>query len=384
VNRQIGSCVPLWVLSLVLVVSSACAGETSSEREQTRAIMKEIFQSIRVVLPLTADEARFQAPENRPLVHAALASLSGNAVILAAHARRDDAARRFFGESLARDAGDALDRYDAGRYDSARFLIQQATENCVACHTRLPSPGDSPVAADFVAQSALVGLPLDERARLQVATRQFGDALTSLETLLASPDLHAAEMLSPLGDYLIVAVRVKGEPERAIPTLEKFSRRPDLWRHLQLDVEQWIASLRKLEPALRKSPDLDTARGILEDSKQLTQFPADRRAFADYVVASSVLNRFIESGNGSPQQVAEAYYLLGVCESRIDDTYWVSPSDRYLETAIRMAPRAPFAKEAYALLEEEVILDYTGSAGTQLPPSMARRLAELRALVEAQ
>ena len=53
-----------------------------------------------------------------------------------------------------------------------------------------------------------------------------------------------------------------------------------------------------------------------------------------------------------------------------------------LQRTIRSAPGSPYAARAYALLEQETLAGYTGSAGLQLPGDVAERLAELRSLIE--
>ncbi len=371
---------------LVALVSPADpAGAADAEREATRATMRQIFESIRVVLPLSVNETKFAAPENRVAIEQALAALADNANALASHARGTDPTRPYLGGSLEHDAREALDRYRAGHFAGAAFQIQQATENCVACHTKLHSPGLSPVAVHFVDRSALAGLPLAERARLEVATRQFDAAVASYEKLLASAKVSPGELLTPLVEYLIVEVRVKGEFERAAKTLARFAKRPDLWRHLRADVEGWIRALRELRPLASSAADLATARDVIARARSLARVPADTGPLIHYLVASSVLQRFLATTPPpTNRDAAEAYYLLGLAETHVSDTYWVSQADMYLETAIRLAPREPSALEAYLVLEEETVASYTGSQGEQLPASVAQHLEELRALVDAK
>ena len=101
-------------------------------------------------------------------------------------------------------------------------------------------------------------------------------------------------------------------------------------------------------------------------------------------MASGILYRFVNENPEPSPEVAEAYYLLGVSEARIRRSFWVSESEFYLETAIRMAPRAPFAPLAYALLEEETLAGYSGSSGVHLPADVLGNLEELRSLVEGR
>jgi tetratricopeptide (TPR) repeat protein len=315
-------------------------------------------------------------------VRKALETVAANADAVSRHAREDDVGRRFLGRSLQQDANRALARYDEGRTENAAFLVRQATENCVACHTKLESPGDSPRAANFVAASDLAKLPAGERARLLIATRQFDEAEKVLEQLVTDPATPPSQLLPALTDYLIVSVRVKGDYARPIPTLEKVAARPDLWRRLRDDVQQWIRSLRELEPKRGAKPELAIARQRIDRARSLVPYPADHAGLVEYVDASGILHRFLEAKPASKQEAAEAWYLLGVTESETARGFWVSQADLYLETAIRTDPKSPSAEPAYALLEEGIVLDYSGSAGVNVPHAERDRLAELRRLIE--
>jgi hypothetical protein len=372
---------------LALLAALPLRAEEQATREATRATMREIFESIRVLLPLSVRWEEFQSPAQRDAVLGALRRLTQNAAVLSEHARAEDPGFRHLGRSLERDAQEALREYERGRYAHAEFLVLSLTEYCVACHSRLPSPGDSPLAAHFVDGSALASLPAAERAGLQVATRQFDAALVSYEALLREPGYAPGELLDPLTDYLIVALRVKQDPARPIPVLEHFARRPDLRRYLRLDVERWIADLRRLAAQPRAEADLATARRLLAEGRDLIAFPGDRRALVHYVAASDILYRWLEAQpgpapDGAATDRAEAYYLLGLIETRIGRDRGASPARYYLENAVRLAPKAPFAQLAYAVLEEETLLDYGAVEGEALPDDVEQRLAELERLLD--
>jgi hypothetical protein len=369
------------LLPAVALGFAAPPARAAQDSEKTRSRMREIFASMQLLLPLSAD-GDLGDPHERAAVTRALESLASNADLLAKHAGEDDPARRFLGRSLATDARNALDRYREGRTASAAFLVQQATENCIACHSKLRSPGDSPVAAQFVDATALARLRPEERARMQIATRQFDDAMATLEALFADPSVHPSAMLGPLTDYLLVAVRVRGDYERPVPVLEKFAKRPDLWVQLRGDVEQWISDLRELGARRDAEPSLDTARRLVEEARIRNPLGPDQRNLVRYVVASSQLLRWLDAGEHPAAERAEAWQLLGICELQTGDTFWLSQAEFYLETAIRTAPGSPAARRAYEQLEAEMIGSFTGAAGVDLPPSIAARLVELRKLAE--
>jgi tetratricopeptide (TPR) repeat protein len=355
----------------------------SADQEATRLIMVEIFESIRFLLPLSVEPEGFRSPERETEIRAALGRLAAHAAVLGQHAAEPQPSVRLVGRALDRDARETLRMYDLGRFESAQFYLQQMTEYCVACHTRLPSPGDSPLSKEFIAKSALSRLPLTERAILQMATRQFDEALVSFEAIFESPERASIDLLAPLTDYLVVCLRVKEDFDRPLPVLRRFAKRPDLWRYLRADVERWIDALNTLGKRGWGEAGLESARQLIDEARRGILFPADRHALVHYIVASSVLHRYVESHSNGNSGLSEAYYLLGLTETRIGRDYWFSQADFFLETSVRLAPDTESARLAYALLEEETILSYTGSSGTRLPVEVEQRLAELRRLIDA-
>ncbi len=365
---------------------AACGdGDAEQERQEaaeTRALMAEIYTGLRVALPASADPNRFAAAESRAEITAALETIASRAELLEEHSQRRDQQLAFLARSARRDAEEVRDAFKQGRYPRASFLLRRITENCVVCHTRLPAQEDSPIANGFLELSVFQELPLEPRATLQMATRQFDEALETLEELLRSPNEHAAMLTGALTDYLVLCIRVKGDFARPLPTLEAFAKRPDLWTRLRLDVRGWIEALPRLEKQADRA-DLATARRLFDAGKQASDTADARTGLAHFVVASSVLQRYIDEHTDPGRDLAEAFYLLGVIEARIGRNYWVTSAPFLLEKAIRLAPAEPFADDAYALLERETFAAYEGSDWEDLPADDAARLDELRRLVES-
>ncbi len=315
-------------------------------------------------------------------VAAAIDSLAAHAALVEEHSGMQDAQMRFLVHSLARDSRDLRRFYTEGRSEAAAYLLQNVTENCVVCHTRLLGSDVSPLTERFVAAGVLIEATTGEaRAQLQMATRRFDDALDTLEDLLAS-QRDPAMLLGPLTDYLVVSIRVKGDYQRALSGLRRFAARPDLWERLRLDVDAWIAALPDLRERARGKPDLATARALMREGHALAAFSEGHAALAHFVVASSILQRLVAEPDSDDRSLGEAYYLLGATEARIGRNYWVTAAPFMLETAIRLAPEEPFADEAFALLELEMSRSYEGSDFEELPPEDVQLLEELKRLVE--
>ena len=374
---------PIPVARALLGLCLAGAATAQTESEQTRAHMGKIFEAMSFLLPLSLDEQKFQDPTRREQILEALALLDRSTAELERHGRGQDAAFSHLSRSLAIDARDIHERYEEGHLLEARFLIQALTETCVACHSRLRSD-DSTLSERFVEKSAVSELPPEQRAKLEYATRQFDRALATYESLFASPASSPSDLdlMGDFDEYLELSVRVKGDLERPAKTLEKFVARPDLSPTLASETRSWIRSLRELQRRTPETSPLDDARAILKEAEDPERFSDERDALVHYLYASSLLHRLVASKPDGDPSVADAYYVLGVIETKIGRSFWLSEAEAYLETAIRLAPGQPVAENAYVLLEDYPVAGYTGSGGENVPPDIRAKLDELKALVD--
>jgi hypothetical protein len=336
-----------------------------------------------VLLPASLDEDAFRDPQQRALLRDALRTLEEGASRLQAHAERRDAGFKFLSASLERDVREVVWLFERGELDAAGYQLGALTNDCVACHSRLPSAREFPLADRLLAGIDLEGLDPSERARLLVAVRRFDAALSVWEAQLADPAVSPAELdiSGALVDYLVIAIRVVGDLERPRRTLEALRARPDTPTYLGRHLAIWIEGLVALRKTARAEATLPNARRLVEHANALSLFPAGRERLVYDLVASSLLHRYVAAATEGDAGLAEAYYLLGVIEARTVDSYWVPQTELHLEAAIRADPRGPFAEPAYAALEEYVLVGYGGLAPEVLPAEVRTHLADLRALI---
>jgi hypothetical protein len=369
--------------ALALAWMGAVGSAAAEAPAGTQARMSELVEALRIALPLSLDADAFAAPANRDRLEHALRRLRDGANALADHGQRSDVGFSHLSSTLAHDAMEIHHRFVTGRVDEARFLLGELSSDCMACHARLPDERDSEIGRAIWNAVDVASLPLDQRVRLQVATRQFGPALESYESLLKS-DLIAPSQLDLggyLSDYLAVAIRVRGDLERPRRHLDAWRRRPDVPAYLQDLARVWVDALGRLDVKREEGKELRDGRQVLEEAKQLRRFPADRAGLVHDLVASGMLHRLVTRIGKPTPASAEAYYLLGVTELRIGSSYWLTEPESYLEAAIRAAPGRPAARDAYIVLEESTWLGYTGTgAPGELPPEVDRWLADLRRL----
>jgi hypothetical protein len=353
-----------------------------TDADYTRSVMGEIFEGIRVALPASVDSSVFKAPRNQGEIFAALDTLVRNTALLEEHARGCDSQMSYLARSVERDAIEAKISYTHGHYKRAAFVLRQIVEDCVVCHTRLPDDCGSIIAEGFVDQGVMASLPPEPRSTLLIATRQFDEALDALEEVLTDPLTHPAVMLSPLTEFLVVAIRVNGDYERPISTLQTFAQREDLWPSLREDVGDWIVALPSLQERAAGASTVASARAIIEEGGALDEYGDGQGSLLHFIVASSILERYIDAHPERDAELGEAYYLRGNLETRIGHNYWVTTAPFFLEESIRIAPAEPFAAEALIVLERELFAVYEGSDVEELPDEEEAHLTELRAMIE--
>ena len=125
---------------------------------------------------------------------------------------------------------------------------------------------------------------------------------------------------------------------------------------------------------------MSQARTLMREGQLRNRFPADRLGLVHFVLASSLLHRYVDNNPTNAAQLAEAYYLLGIAESYIARSLWLPETAFFLETAIRLMPHSVQAQQAYTFLEEHTIAGFTGSAGLPVPADVQQHLEELRRL----
>ena len=355
----------------------------STEKEATRETMRVIFDNLRFLLRVDASGENLDSPRLREDVLMALRELDDQSAILASHGFSEDSGGMFLSSVLERYSLLLLRAYERGDTEQLQEFLYGMTDICIACHTRLPSAQDSPVAKEFVDSSVVASLPQRKRMRIQMATRRFEDALSTMEALIESTDpATPATLEDVLRAYLIINIRVKGDMERPIPMLELVAERadgPSVWGR---DVQMWIKSLQELRELPTIGSPLESAREIVAAADS-SNFPSERSALVEYIAASSLLHRYLESRPSDPLHVSEAHYLLGLSEFRIRRDEWLPHAELYLEVAIVLAPGAKWARPAYNLLEEKVQQTY-GQSISGPPSEVVERLKELKQEIDGR
>lgn len=378
----------LAIIALTVTAFGGVLGGGASSQEtmdtSTRSAMRGVFVTLSKVYGYSVDPAAFEDPANREKIQSALKALVGNTAEVQEHTSGLDVSFEYLKSSLAFDANEALTRFDAGQYVGSRWMLSKITENCMTCHSKLPSGQAARFTEQFLQETNVKALDPLIRAELALATRQFDLALDEYEAILADPltNPRSIWITGTLENYVRVACGVREDRERAVRTLSQFAAREDAPGSAQGILREWIRALGDFDLSRDEGRELAAARGLIREAQASVRFPKDRSRQVAFIQAAALLHRYLQTEPDSDADVAEALYLLGVAESFISRSYWISETDYLLEQAIRRAPSSAVAKEAYEFLEEYLLSDRANTA-RQIPADVEKRLEELRALIEA-
>lgn len=379
----------------------ASAQAPTAIQDDPRPTMRQVFEEMKILIPLSLDEATWADPDAQPRIRAALDRLENAATALEVHGRSREAGFNELALNLERDLREVGENYRIGAFEEARFFLTGSLQSCVSCHVRLPSARTFPFADQLIDQVEVQSLDPRERAWLYVTVRKFDAALSAWEGLMADPKLSPAELDAggALVDYLNVVLRVRTDVPRARKALATLAARKDMPVYLGERIASWRAALDKLDPASFQpgAPKaLEHGSALAIEAGQVAQGPFGRDGLIQDLAAASLLVRWLEEDRARRETVtrnptakersatSQAYYWLGVVEARSLDGFWVNLSERHLESAIRADPKGSYAKKAYARLEETQFLGYGGASGNELPADVVTNLRELRELIQAK
>jgi tetratricopeptide (TPR) repeat protein len=374
----------LCVVAAPVWYTDGFAEPQDTETSEAQTTMRGIFFTLTMVYTYSLNPEAFEDPANNMQIMPALQALVANSSELELHGGGLNPSYGYFRRSLARDAQDALDRYNLGQYMGSRFVISKMTENCVSCHTKLPAKQEFDPGKEFVNKKKIRKLKPEERVQIELAMRQFDAASKTYEQLFASPDMTPENLalLNAFAGYLRLCIGALNDPQLANQTLKKYVQREDVPEPFKSLVNGWVAELNATNLDEAKGSELAVAKQLIESAEANRKHPSDRSRLVDYIVATTLLNRYIETAPSSDADVAEAFYLMGVTEARISRSYWISETEFLLDQSIRQAPKSEVAKQAYAFLAEYTISAHAETSAREVSPELRADLEELRKLIE--
>ncbi len=358
----------------LLVVALSCFGAIT-HAESTQATMHLVYAALSELLPGALDEQGFEEGTSVESMESALEVLERSAHALQSHSGESTNAE-FSGLARSFESNVALLRQtlEMGRFNEFNYLALDLTHNCVSCHSRLPSANDFEFSKALTEKVQGQLYSRLDHAQLQIATRQFGAALDTLQKMILDSEVEPLdlELDGVLFDFLMIGIGVQHDLGRVINTLDAFRQREDTPYYLQRYAGHWSSHIEELQGVLATGVDLDDIRKLFDRALDLSPVPSSQVRVVYDLVISSLLRQLLEA----PEQLtsierAEIYWMLAVISIRtVNPRPGVPHTELLLDAAIRTAPDSDYAKHAYALLEEYNRVSFAGIPAAELPLPM--------------
>jgi hypothetical protein len=336
--------------------------------------MNNLLVPFREIQPYISAQERFISPDANDAIKELIHDLRSN------FHRLESVPSSFhtlpgFDENLTAVA-DLLDdssrRFAEGKKSYAWWRLRKLPSDCFTCHATYK-------VSSHYTNPAVVDESLDplNRGRFLLATRQFSEAQGEVLKALEDPrnTMHYNEALRSL---LLIATRIDKDPAEGATVLRKALENTKLPEEDAREAAQWIKELNAWA-----SEKQSAARRTVAYAEQLITGGAASSAQhnqndVSLLRGTALLHQLLEQGAVKPQVRPQALYLLGYAYSKLPLFFSESWAEMYLERCIREFPGSANAKRSFSTYRDQILDDYTGTAGTEIPDEIKLHLEELR------
>ncbi|MES2856769.1 MAG: hypothetical protein V4692_12935 [Bdellovibrionota bacterium] len=381
------------VVSAAVVITVAITACTSSDHAPAQnaeeanaakrdASMHALARTISELLPLVASRSKFADLQNKTKIETETAALRDLAHSIAdTAAPGSDPGAKMVQEFFADDISRALESYRSGQTEYARHVLKDTTNYCIQCHTY----------SDATKTGARINLDLTgselspiEKAEFYAATRQNDRALEAYTKALGDPEVaekNPFEWELAARTALAIAISRDLNPKSALKLVNEISKNPKVPKASVPTVKAWKKSIadwsRSAKRPKSSNQRLETAQSLLKTAQSRQEFPLDHTQDILYFRASSLLHDTLKDEKIPKTMRADALYWSGIAADATRDMSFWTLHETYFEQCIRLVPGTPRAKECFAKIQDSVVLGYSGSAGTNIPPAQQKRLDNL-------
>lgn len=346
--------------------------------------MQQLSQILSDLLPFVANPKKFSDPANAEKIERDTTELKALAHALkTGEMPNNDPSMKVVSQLFDDDLARALASLKNGNRDYARRILSDTTSYCIQCHTQTNNGPEFPMLSFDLQMKDLK--PLD-RAEFLTATRQFEPALVSYKQALSEPDLAKTDTFAyeaAAREALAISVRVHKDPKEALGLIKAISKNRALPAPFKKTTAAWKKSLeewRKEKPkklAKNENPalhELAQAETLIAGARSAQSNPLDGSQDIPYLRAASLLHDLIQRPTRTDELSARALYLLGISSEATRDTNFWGMHETYYEQCIRLRPRTEQSRQCFGRLKDSVLMGYSGSGGTVVPPAIQKRL----------
>lgn len=342
--------------------------------EDVRGGMTSLLAPFREIQPYIVNEDRFSAKENEKQVSQILQDLRKNFHHLESVPSRYHELPGF--DENLRSVTDLLDdssrRFNEGKKSYAWWRLRKLPTDCFTCHTTYK-------VTSHYANEDVVDKSLDplNRARFQLATRQFAEAQKSFIEVLRNPD-YRFNFDEALRSLLLITTRINQNPADGLALFKEILTSSKLPEEDAREAHRWIQELERWSQEKNKTTKDPIAFGEKLITSGSSSTPDTFQNDVALLRGTALLHQQLEAGSLSKEKRPRALYLLGFAYSQLPLFFAESWAEMYLERCIREFPGSADAKLAFKVYRARIIDDYTGTGGTNIPDEVRLHLEDLR------
>lgn len=277
----------------------------------------------------------------------------------------------------------ASEAFSKGNFSYARRNLRATLDVCSSCHVQV-SEGN--IKSWRIDPDQLRG-SMFQRAEFLYSTRQYSAAQKLYEDFTKNfiPEQSQMELELALSRLMSLNLRVHRDLKAAAENIKLLRNHPAYTKPTRATLQAWEKEIEALSKMKIPNPKTATASELvafvsknlsLDESKTFAEPSKVIRAF----LFTGLLYEFIRI-HPAKDLTPETLYWLALYENRLGENYPVELSQLYLKECILKFPKTSGAKSCFAEYQELKTLDYTGSAGTDLPQDVKKELELLKALL---
>ncbi len=378
-------------LVLVFVTITSCSQEPKKEdaivqidpakpgSTNWKTQMKSLESALNELYPLAFDARKFSAPENEQKIQKSLTQLRDLArdVNHSPMTQMSDPSLQFISIDFKEQMDLTWSSFVDKKKEFARFNVLHLSSYCIECHTRNsngPSFGYEKLSQQLQTLSVL------ERAEYLTAVRRFDEALSLYNEYFKDSknsynDFFKGEKAAQ--EALSITIRFQKNKENTEKLIKSMQSAKNLPLYLKRSLDLWMKDLESWKKEKKANLNPTVIRKRL-DQANVRRFEGGGLASEVLVLRSlSDLHELLLKPL-KPNEMSEVLYLLGLAYSQTENSLFLSLDEKYFETCIRRHPQSPWAKKCFEKLEENLAMEYSGSAGVFIPVEVKKRLEDLR------
>ncbi len=352
--------------------------------------MQELSTVFSELVPLVASDQKFMDPKNKPIIEKDTEALRRLAHSLKNDKlpKNSDPSLKITAELFEDDISRAKVLLSSGQLEGARFILRDTSSYCIQCHTQSSAGPNLPkMNLDFPTD----GLTELEKADLYVSLRRFDQALGEFTKIIEDKKFaaeHVFEWEKAARSAIAISVKVEKDPNKTLTLVRKIAANPSTPQFVKESITPWEASAlewrRERKPLISSPPEtLNVAERMILRAQSKQKYPLDHSQDILFFRASGILHDLLAFHNANDEIKARVLYLSGMAAEDTRDLNFWTLHETYYELCIRIAPHTDLARQCFDRLNNSMIIGYSGSAGTSIPPEIQTKLNDLKGLSQA-